>query len=144
MKIISINNIDIQLLYCIFILILFGVVMLYSASSAISNNLFTNDTFFLSKHISRLLIGLFFMFLFLFINYKSLKNIAIYLVIFSFILKIISKIFLNEFEFTINIFKNLDNLYNPIKIRFSRHLINWTAYHFMLNYNTISVRGPIV
>ena len=86
MKIISINKIDIQLLYCIFILILFGVVMLYSASSAISNNLFTNDTFFLSKHISRLLIGLFFMFLFLFINYKSLKNIAIYLVIFSFIL----------------------------------------------------------
>ena len=48
MRTISNSNLDTQLLTLIFILISIGIVMLYSASSAIANYEFSSDTYFLS------------------------------------------------------------------------------------------------
>ncbi len=83
------DNIDQQLMIVILILVCSGMVMLYSASSAVANYEFSNDTYFLFKHLARISIGLIFMFSCMFLNYRNYKYAAFYILIFSFILIII-------------------------------------------------------
>ena len=82
--------IDNQLFLVILILICSGMVMLYSASSAIANYEFSNDTYFLSKHLARISVGLFFMFVCMFFNYRNYKYAAFYILTISFVLIILA------------------------------------------------------
>ena len=83
------------MLIYLLILIIFGTVMLYSASwyeSFTSSNGKT-DMFYLKNHLKRLLIGFLFLFGFLMLDYRKLKIFAPYLIFFTIILLIITKIY---------------------------------------------------
>ena len=88
-----------KLLIYLSLLGIIGTIMLYSASwyeSFISTNGYT-EMFFLKNHLKRLLIGMFFLIGFLLIDYRALKDIAIFLVVFSILL-----LFLTKFIYLIN------------------------------------------
>ena len=90
-----IQKYDRQLLIYLCVLAVLGTVMLYSASwyesFATSNG--RTDMLYLQNHLKRLLVGIFFLFGFLILDYRMLKDIAPYLVITSILLLIITKIY---------------------------------------------------
>lgn len=90
-----IQKYDRQLLIYLCVLAVLGTVMLYSASwyesFATSNG--RTDMLYLQNHLKRLLIGVFFLFGFLILDYRMLKDIAPYLVMASILLLIITKIY---------------------------------------------------
>ena len=90
-----IQKYDRYLLSFLLILIIFGTVMLYSASwyeSFASSNGKT-DMLYLKNHLKRLLIGFLFLFGFLMLDYRKLKIFAPYLIFLTIILLIITKIY---------------------------------------------------
>ena len=90
---ILIQRYDRQLLVYLCILAVIGTIMLYSASwyeSFASSNGRT-DMLFLQNHLKRLLIGVVFLFSFILIDYRKLKQISPYLIIISLLLLIITK-----------------------------------------------------
>ena len=86
---------DRQLLIYLCVLAVLGTVMLYSASwyesFATSNG--RTDMLYLQNHLKRLLVGVFFLFGFLILDYRLLKDIAPHLVMVSILLLIITKIY---------------------------------------------------
>ena len=91
---IIIKKYDRKLLIYLSLLSIIGTIMLYSASwyeSFLSTNGYT-EMFFLKNHLKRLLIGLFCMIGFLLFDYRILKDLAIFLVVFSILLLILTKI----------------------------------------------------
>ena len=88
-----IQRYDRQLLISLGVLAVMGTVMLYSASwyeSFASSNGRT-DMLYLQGHLKRMLVGVFFLFGFLILDYRRLKEIAPYLVIGAIILLIATK-----------------------------------------------------
>ena len=92
---ILIQKYDKQLLIYLIILTVIGTIMLYSASwyesFATSNG--RTEMYFLQNHLKRLLIGVLLLFVFIIIDYRSLKRIAPYLIIISIFLLLITKLF---------------------------------------------------
>lgn len=74
---------DRGLIITVLILLVFGIVMLYSASSSLSLSE-TNgrtDTLYLQAHLKRLLFGIIFLFVFTLLDYRYLKSIAKYMLL---------------------------------------------------------------
>ena len=92
---ILIQKYDKQLLIYLIVLTIIGTIMLYSASwyesFATSNG--RTEMYFLQNHLKRLLIGVLLLFVFIIIDYRSLKKIAPYLIVISIFLLIITKLF---------------------------------------------------
>ena len=90
-----IQRYDRHLLVFLCILSVLGTVMLYSASwyESFSSSNGRTDMLFLQNHLKRLLVGVFFLFGFLTLDYRKLKKIAPYLVVLSIILLIITKLY---------------------------------------------------
>lgn len=76
------------------ILCIAGTIMLYSASSSRSLDLTRGitDTYYLLAHLKRVLLGLGAMFFFMFFDYRKLKPLAIYLILFAIFLLALNKI----------------------------------------------------
>jgi len=91
---IIIQKYDRHLLTYLFILIIFGTVMLYSASwyESYTNSNGKTDMLYLKNHLKRLLIGFLFLFGFLMFDYRKLKILAPYLIIITILLLIATKI----------------------------------------------------
>ena len=89
-----IQKYDRQLLLYFFLLGILGIIMLYSASwyESFSNSNGKTDMLYLKGHLKRLIVGLVFFFIFLNIDYRSLKHIAPFLIFFSIIILIATKI----------------------------------------------------
>jgi len=91
---ILIQKYDKKLLIYLGILTVVGTIMLYSASwyesFAVSNG--RTEMLFLQNHLKRLLVGVFFLFGFIFMDYRILKKAAPYLIFFSIILLLLTKI----------------------------------------------------
>ena len=88
-----IKQYDRRLLIYLAILASIGTIMLYSASwyeSFLSSNGYT-EMLFLKNHLKRLLIGMVFLIAFLIFDYRSLKQLAPFLIISSLFLLIITK-----------------------------------------------------
>ena len=84
---------DKKLVMYLLLLAVIGTIMLYSASwyeSFLSTDGIT-EMLFLKNHLIRLLIGIFILILFLFIDYRVLKQFAPYLIILSIFLLILTK-----------------------------------------------------
>ena len=77
---------DIQLIILTMILICFGIIMLYSASSQYAIQKFNNHAYFLNKHIFRVFLGLLIMFGISFYDYQNLKYQSPYLLVLSFVI----------------------------------------------------------
>ncbi len=92
---ILINRFDRKLMIYLGFLTVVGTIMLYSASwyESFSNSNGKTDMLFLQAHLKRLFIGMFFLFGFLFFDYRRLKDIAPYLFIIAILLLIITKSF---------------------------------------------------
>ena len=92
---IIIQKYDRHLLTYLFILIIFGTVMLYSASwyESYTNSNGKTDMLYLKNHLKRLLIGFLFLFGFLMFDYRKLKILAPYLIIITILLLIATKIY---------------------------------------------------
>ena len=90
-----IQRYDRNLLAFLCILTIIGTVMLYSASwyESFSSSNGRTDMLFLQNHLKRLLVGVFFLFGFLTIDYRKLKEIAPYLIALSIILLIVTKLY---------------------------------------------------
>ncbi|MBT4827562.1 MAG: FtsW/RodA/SpoVE family cell cycle protein, partial [Candidatus Marinimicrobia bacterium] len=90
-----IQRYDRQLLVYLGILAAVGTVMLYSASwyESFANSNGRTDMLFLQGHLKRMLVGIFFLFGFLTLDYRRLKDIAPYLLIGAIILLISTKAF---------------------------------------------------
>ena len=75
-----IQRYDRNLLVFLCILAIIGTVMLYSASwyESFSSSNGRTDMLFLQNHLKRLLVGVFFLFGFLTIDYRKLKEIALF------------------------------------------------------------------
>jgi len=88
-----IEKYDKKLLLSLAILTVLGTIMLYSASwyESFATTNGKTEMLYLLKHLKRLLIGVFLLFFFIIIDYRSLKSIAPYLIITSIILLIITK-----------------------------------------------------
>lgn len=88
-----IEKYDKKLLLSLAILTVLGTIMLYSASwyESFATTNGKTEMLYLLKHLKRLLIGVFLLFFFIIIDYRSLKGIAPYLIITSIILLIITK-----------------------------------------------------
>ena len=88
-----IEKYDRKLLLSLAILTVLGTIMLYSASwyESFATTNGKTEMLYLLKHLKRLLIGVFLLFFFIIIDYRSLKGIAPYLIITSIILLIITK-----------------------------------------------------
>ena len=84
-----------KLLIYLSLLAVVGTVMLYSASwyESFSSSNGRTDMLFLQNHLKRLLVGVFFLFGFLTIDYRKLKEIAPYLIALSIILLIVTKLY---------------------------------------------------
>ena len=82
-----IQRYDRNLLVFLCILAIVGTVMLYSASwyESFSSSNGRTEMLFLQNHLKRLLVGVFFLFGFLTIDYRKLKEIAPYLIALSII-----------------------------------------------------------
>ncbi len=89
-----IQKYDRHLLLYFFLLGILGIIMLYSASwyESFSNSNGKTDMLYLKGHLKRLIVGLFFFFIFLNIDYRSLKQTAPYLIFFTIIILIATKI----------------------------------------------------
>ncbi len=87
------DNCDKQLLIVTILLISIGTIMLYSASSHFANDKFGTHTYFLNKHMFRILIGSLIMFFVSLYDYKNLKYLAPYILCFSFLIIIAGHIF---------------------------------------------------
>ena len=92
---ILIQKYDRRLMIYLSLLTVIGTVMLYSASwyESFANSNGQTDMLFLQAHLKRLFIGIFFLFGFLFFDYRRLKDFAPYLFIFAILLLIITKVF---------------------------------------------------
>ena len=90
-----IQRYDRHLLIFLCILSVLGTVMLYSASwyESFSSSNGRTDMLFLQNHLKRLLVGVFFLFGFLTFDYRKLKQIAPYLIMFSIFLLIMTKLY---------------------------------------------------
>ena len=90
---ISIQQYDRPLLFVCLFLCAFGTIMLYSASwnESFMRSGGSTDSLFLRGHLIRMALGFCCMFVFLLIDYRSLKLIAPYLLIFSLLLLISTK-----------------------------------------------------
>ena len=90
-----IQRYDRHLLTFLCILSILGTVMLYSASwsESFSSSNGRTDMLFLQNHLKRLLVGVFFLFGFLTLDYRRLKEIAPYLIIFAILLLIATKLY---------------------------------------------------
>ena len=90
---ISIQQYDKPLLFICLALCAFGTIMLYSASwnESFVRSGGSTESLFLKGHLIRVLLGFICMFIFLLIDYRSLKLIAPYLLIVSFLLLIFTK-----------------------------------------------------
>ena len=90
-----IKRYDRNLLIFLCILSVLGTVMLYSASwyESFSSSNGRTDMLFLQNHLKRLLVGVFFLFGFLTFDYRRLKQIAPYLIIFSIFLLLMTKLY---------------------------------------------------
>ena len=91
---IIIQKYDRHLLLYFTLLAILGIIMLYSASwyESFSNSNGQTDMLYLKGHLKRLIVGLVFFFIFLNIDYRSLKKTAPYLIFFSIIILIATKI----------------------------------------------------
>ena len=81
-----------KLLIYLSLLGIIGTIMLYSASwyeSFLSTNGST-EMFFLKNHLKRLLLGMLFLIGFLLFDYRALKDIALFLVVFSIFLLVLT------------------------------------------------------
>jgi len=83
------RNIRLNLFTITVILICIGIVMIYSASSIYALERYKDSLFFLKRHLSFLVIGIFLAFLVMGIDYKSLKRWARPLIILSTLLLIL-------------------------------------------------------
>ena len=85
---------DHYLLAGVVLLCIIGTVMLFSASNSISldQSQRATATIYLQAHLKRLLIGIFFMFAVMMLDYRYLKNISKYLLISSIVLLLSTKI----------------------------------------------------
>ena len=81
---------DKQLITITCLLVCLGTIMLYSASSQYASQKFNSHTYFLGKHLLRVIIGLCIMICFAFFDYQNLKYLAPYILISSFIIIIIA------------------------------------------------------
>ena len=90
-----IQRYDRKLITYLCILTIIGTIMLYSASwyESFNSSNGRTDMLFLQNHLKRLLVGVFFLFCFTIIDYRRLKEIALYLVISSIALLIVTKAF---------------------------------------------------
>ena len=90
---ISIQQYDRPLLFVCLFLCAFGTIMLYSASwnESFMRSGGSTDSLFLRGHLIRMTLGFCCMFVFLLIDYRSLKLIAPYLLIFSLLLLMSTK-----------------------------------------------------
>ena len=90
-----IQRYDRHLLIFLCILSVLGTVMLYSASwyESFSSSNGRTEMLFLQNHLKRLLIGVFFLFGFLTFDYRKLKEIAPYLIMFSIFLLVMTKLY---------------------------------------------------
>ena len=90
-----IKRYDRNLLIFLCILSVLGTVMLYSASwyESFSSSNGRTDMLFLQNHLKRLLVGVFFLFGFLTFDYRRLKQIAPYLIMFSIFLLLMTKLY---------------------------------------------------
>ena len=90
-----IQRYDRHLLIFLCILSVLGTVMLYSASwyESFSSSNGRTDMLFLQNHLKRLLVGVFFLFGFLTFDYRKLKEIAPYLIMFSIFLLVMTKLY---------------------------------------------------
>ncbi|MEL1225792.1 MAG: putative peptidoglycan glycosyltransferase FtsW [Candidatus Neomarinimicrobiota bacterium] len=90
-----IQRYDRNLLVFLCILAIIGTVMLYSASwyESFSSSNGRTDMLYLQNHLKRLLVGVFFLFGFLTFDYRKLKEIAPYLIAFSILLLIVTKLY---------------------------------------------------
>ena len=90
---ISIQQYDRPLLFVCLFLCAFGTIMLYSASwnESFMRSGGSTDSLFLKGHLLRMALGFCCMFVFLLIDYRSLKLIAPYLLIFSLLLLMSTK-----------------------------------------------------
>lgn len=88
------KNYDRILLGTIMILLVLGVVMLYSASSirSIVESGGRTDTLYLTAHLKRILISVIVMFVFMIVDYRKLKPFAIWFLLGSIVLLIATKI----------------------------------------------------
>ena len=85
---------DRKLLIYFSILAVLGTIMLYSASwyESFANSNGQTDMLFLQNHLKRLLLGIICLFIFLILDYRHLKNVAIYMIIGSIFLLLLTKI----------------------------------------------------
>ena len=90
-----IQRYDRHLLIFLCILSVLGTVMLYSASwyESFSSSNGRTEMLFLQNHLKRLLVGVFFLFGFLIFDYRKLKEIAPYLIMFSIFLLVMTKFY---------------------------------------------------
>ena len=90
---IIIQRYDRQLLVYLGILAVVGTVMLYSASwyESYANSNGRTDMLFLQGHLKRMLVGIFFLFGFLFLDYRRLKEVAPYMIAGAIFLLIMTK-----------------------------------------------------
>ena len=86
---------DRHLLIYLCALSIIGTIMLYSASwyESFSSSGGKTEMLFLQNHLKRLLVGIFFLFGFLILDYRKLKNTSYYLIIFSILLLVLTKIY---------------------------------------------------
>ncbi len=91
---IIVKKYDRFLLSATVLLCAFGTVMLFSASANLSldESGFRTDTIYLQAHLKRLLVGTVFMFLFMWFDYRKLKDWASYILIGAIVLLIMTKI----------------------------------------------------
>ena len=90
-----IQKYDRRLLIYLCILAVVGTIMLYSASwyESFSTSNGKTEMLFLKNHLKRLFVGMIFLFGFLIIDYRKLKILAPYLIIFSIILLLFTKVY---------------------------------------------------
>ena len=90
-----IQKYDRRLLIYLSILAVVGTIMLYSASwyESFSTSNGKTEMLFLKNHLKRLFVGMIFLFGFLLIDYRKLKILAPYLIIFSIILLVFTKVY---------------------------------------------------
>ena len=84
-----------KMLMYLSLLAIIGTIMLYSASwyESFSSSNGRTDMLFLQNHLKRLIVGVFFLFGFLTIDYRKLKEIAPFLIALSIILLIVTKLY---------------------------------------------------
>jgi len=85
---ISKKRFDQPLLWSVIALIVIGIVMLYSSSSSLSlaKTNGQTDTYFLTAHLKRLLLGILALGFFMVFDYRKLKSLALYFIIIAVLL----------------------------------------------------------